>query len=390
MAHITEFTVDGLAGRKDIISHKLNRDINVFFGLNGSGKTSLLKILHSALANNAAILRDVPFRTATVKIYSINYNSVFTNTIERPGHAAEPPQQTALPGIPDVIVEETSRKITSQASVKAQKWTIGPKKPDVRSWAHRYLPTTRLWGDPRRARFEEEHSREMVDWERQIDKVFELSVTALWSDYMSKINRAVRDAQEEGLADILKTVLISSKKKTDKQSNISPDLAYERVKAFLSRQASTITLPGLSGFEKKYVKDAVLRQVAGTINEVESRIDTAMIPRNKLQSLIQSMFNRKTISFTENSIDVLTDTKSPISLAALSSGEKQVLNILIETLGAEKNTIIIDEPELSMHVDWQLELIPSMQSLNSSAQLILATHSPEVMTPVADDKIFHL
>ena len=50
MAHITEFAITGLAGRTDVYSGRFNRDVNIFFGLNGSGKTSLLKILHSAMS----------------------------------------------------------------------------------------------------------------------------------------------------------------------------------------------------------------------------------------------------------------------------------------------------------------------------------------------------
>ena len=83
MAHIIEFAIAGLAGRKSAYSQKLNRDINVFFGINGSGKTSLLKILHAVLANNASLLVNVPFREAKVKIFSIDYNRDFTFTIER-------------------------------------------------------------------------------------------------------------------------------------------------------------------------------------------------------------------------------------------------------------------------------------------------------------------
>lgn len=79
-----------------------------------------------------------------------------------------------------------------------------------------------------------------------------------------------------------------------------------------------------------------------------------------------------------------------IALPFLSSGEKQLLFLLIETLVANVNTILIDEPELSMHVDWQKTLVRSMQLLNPNAQIILATHSPEIMADIPDDKIFRL
>jgi predicted ATP-dependent endonuclease of OLD family len=52
--------------------------------------------------------------------------------------------------------------------------------------------------------------------------------------------------------------------------------------------------------------------------------------------------------------------------------------------------IIIDEPELSMHIDWQHDLLAALRVLNPQCQIIVATHSPEVMADVPDDKIFRL
>jgi ABC-type Na+ transport system ATPase subunit NatA len=61
MAMIRRFRIEGLAGRQDVCSAELNEFVNVCFGPNGSGKTSLLRILHSALSNKADLVKDVPF-----------------------------------------------------------------------------------------------------------------------------------------------------------------------------------------------------------------------------------------------------------------------------------------------------------------------------------------
>lgn len=65
----------------------------------------------------------------------------------------------------------------------------------------------------------------------------------------------------------------------------------------------------------------------------------------------------------------------------LSSGEIQVL-VLLTYLKYNKNlnVFIIDEPELSLHPKWQEEFLPAVQKLMpQGAQLILATHSPEII-----------
>lgn len=65
----------------------------------------------------------------------------------------------------------------------------------------------------------------------------------------------------------------------------------------------------------------------------------------------------------------------------LSAGEKQMLILLINTLCQRKQECIVlwDEPELSMHVDWQKVLIPVMMEINPNMQLILTTHSPFIL-----------
>jgi len=79
-----------------------------------------------------------------------------------------------------------------------------------------------------------------------------------------------------------------------------------------------------------------------------------------------------------------------IPLQSLSSGEKQLLRLMLETLAAGSSTVMIDEPELSMHVDWQQVLVAAMRRVNPECQMLLATHSPEVMAEVADENVFEL
>jgi len=64
--------------------------------------------------------------------------------------------------------------------------------------------------------------------------------------------------------------------------------------------------------------------------------------------------------------------------------------LFIYNLMAEESTLIIDEPEISLNIDWQKILVASMQRLNPDAQLVLATHSPEIMADVPDTKVFPL
>lgn len=65
----------------------------------------------------------------------------------------------------------------------------------------------------------------------------------------------------------------------------------------------------------------------------------------------------------------------------LSSGEKQMLVILLTVLVRDGDhcVLFMDEPEASLHVEWQQKLIGMIRALNPNLQLILTTHSPAVI-----------
>lgn len=68
------------------------------------------------------------------------------------------------------------------------------------------------------------------------------------------------------------------------------------------------------------------------------------------------------------------------SLQSLSSGERQIATMLYAaTHGSETEyLVLIDEPEISLHIDWQRRLIEKMAEHLGDRQIIVCTHSPEI------------
>lgn len=73
----------------------------------------------------------------------------------------------------------------------------------------------------------------------------------------------------------------------------------------------------------------------------------------------------------------------------LSSGEKQILVILLTVLvqDGKKGVFLMDEPEISLHIEWQQKLISTIHKLNPHTQIILTTHSPAVIMDGWIDKV---
>lgn len=70
-------------------------------------------------------------------------------------------------------------------------------------------------------------------------------------------------------------------------------------------------------------------------------------------------------------------------IAGLSSGERQLVVILthlaFNPIARKANVMIIDEPELSLHIRWQEMFVDALETANKDIQFILATHSPSII-----------
>jgi len=71
----------------------------------------------------------------------------------------------------------------------------------------------------------------------------------------------------------------------------------------------------------------------------------------------------------------------------LSSGEKQMLSFLCYNAFYENGIIFIDEPELSLHTDWQRMLFDKLMEQGTNNQLIIATHSPFIYSQFPDKEL---
>lgn len=74
----------------------------------------------------------------------------------------------------------------------------------------------------------------------------------------------------------------------------------------------------------------------------------------------------------------------------LSSGERQLITILVTAADPTTKTLIIDEPEISLQFEWQQHLLNDILKLNPSVQLLVATHSPAIVMNGWVDRIVEI
>ncbi len=104
--------------------------------------------------------------------------------------------------------------------------------------------------------------------------------------------------------------------------------------------------------------------------------------KSRFQDIVDDLFQDtgKRIVRTENEIR-FTQIGELLTPYLLSSGEKQMLIILLTVLVEDDQhyVLFMDEPEVSLHIEWQKRLIDLILELNPNVQIILTTHSPAVV-----------
>ena len=104
--------------------------------------------------------------------------------------------------------------------------------------------------------------------------------------------------------------------------------------------------------------------------------------KRRFQDMVDDLIRETWKKIDRSSNEIRFDQMGEILLPhQLSSGEKQMLAILLTVLIEDRQpyALFMDEPEVSLHVEWQQRLIALIRELNPHAQVVLTTHSPAVI-----------
>lgn len=130
------------------------------------------------------------------------------------------------------------------------------------------------------------------------------------------------------------------------------------------------------------IGNRMIELLSSTDEAVRAQAPLLSVPKRMFQDMVDSLFayTHKLIDRKSNDICFWQDGERLMPYK-LSSGEKQILVILLTVLvrDGQHCVLFMDEPEASLHVDWQQKLIGLIRKLNPNVQLILTTHSPAVI-----------
>ncbi|MFI0260261.1 AAA family ATPase [Streptomyces sp. NPDC017056] len=122
---------------------------------------------------------------------------------------------------------------------------------------------------------------------------------------------------------------------------------------------------------------ADVRDKLSQLDEISEKIELFL-------QVINAKFRRKRLFVDrEQGFRVVSSQSHQLSLESLSSGEQQEIVLTYGLLFREQvgTLVLIDEPELSLHVSWQNDFIPDLLKIAGLAKLkfLVATHSPSII-----------
>ena len=149
----------------------------------------------------------------------------------------------------------------------------------------------------------------------------------------------------------------------------------------LAGEQSQIEVPDLTrvddsrrGVLTVYAQDAAKK--LAVFDNLYDRVDA-------FTSIANSRFHHKQVTVGAKGLGVAGSDGASLDLEMLSSGEQHEIVILYELIfrTAQDSLVLIDEPELSLHVAWQEQFVPDLERMAklSGFRAILATHSPEII-----------
>jgi ABC-type lipoprotein export system ATPase subunit len=120
-----------------------------------------------------------------------------------------------------------------------------------------------------------------------------------------------------------------------------------------------------------------------------SRIETYLESVNRFLEGKQLKIASKSSPRSRSGLGVKIGNEKAIdSLKILSSGERQVVGLIYAASHMTGGRVVlIDEPEISLHIDWQRKLLPEMVKQLGEKQLIICTHSSVIASKYRDRMI---
>lgn len=414
---IDRVQVYGLWGRRDL-DLSFDPSVNILIGPNASGKTTILNIIYHAFSGNFIQLAEIDFVGLEVSLQSFEGESTRTVTVKyhddtfhvdiwRQSYSFQPPP----PGSRRRTRRRRGRSVPDEMEAAAEH--LQDLVPAVWLPVTRRLPVSEQDGErfyrpgdrpPRPGRLEsvDQKLTELLDELSRYRLQLESRLSARYKDFEKNVLQLILFNKEQDSELMIgpppseddKEQLVSA---FEEAGLLDDEMRHRITDHFSAANAAYRKLTEDEGLED-WADIAVMpliwrtKQMVTYAQRLDDDREDLFTPLHRYESLVNSFLIGKTISVDSDGDFIINadgEETTRLDPRALSSGEKQILILLTQALLKEGEPVVYvaDEPELSLHVNWQEKLLDSLLELGQQIQIVVATHSPDIVADFVDNVI---
>lgn len=426
-SNIKSFSIEGLFGTRNVII-PFENNIKVLIGENGLGKTTILNILYYTLKGKFSRLNSFDFKKVIVEFHSSKVVSIDKEDLVLLGeeerfkfrHDSRVADQLSLllsenetREIVDIlnaqeedehskkklvlIIERLSRQIGYPSGVikRAIFSLFGGKLgrlEEMKSTISKELNAEILYFPTYRRIEEELHilgTGDNVKLAHDDKRLIQFGMEDVRGTF-NKVIESIKNTAILGFSAITGEMLSQYLEGTPKlDQNISELINADILKIILERVGENISkqdkerimvlVSSKEIFEKtdyKYLLNFLSKLIK--IYDQQKNIDNNI---KTFESVCNTYLTGKKIIYNESKVTINVFQQrndEAIDLRNLSSGEKQIISLFAKIYLENPSNLIVlfDEPELSLSIEWQKQLLPDILKSNKCNLLLTVTHSP--------------
>jgi predicted ATP-dependent endonuclease of OLD family len=403
---ISKITIEGFKSSNITAEIIFNTEISILYGLNGSGKTTVLRIIHSILAQNEEILRKEKVNKVTLcLIDSKNIESKVKLTYNKKEEKYDWKEIDN-----SILSKSKSLLIGVQRGVPVSVSSIPPsliydflryhnisrevfKTADQDRSKLRYLADelanfmNRHRSNNRKAVNKLIPEGQHITLEDVNIEVIEESLKSAFNNVKRKISIKIYNAlfetfalaiDDDKISEIIipKNIVQIVKDNQTKLIEALEDSPENEFKHIVIEKIKQFSIQSNADIRANKLFSKLLLKIVDELEHEKEELGTL----NILIDLFNSMLNdQKEIIIDRDGIKIIINDNSH-SLNQLSSGERHLLTFLTTILldGQSRDFILIDEPEISLNILWQEKLVDLIHRMAPNTQLFIASHSQSI------------
>lgn len=367
---IKKVEVTGLLGREGIISVSFNEDINIITGRNGAGKTTFLKLVWYVISGNISqAVSEINFDYVYIettdyicKVIKINGNTCKAEFTDSSGKKTLI-EDTYFESHDDPFTVSDAREVLSELVMPIGSSLFFPTFRRIEGGFTMGGAKGRVASSSRPSKDLEDAMSGLSRRMSNMDHLFITSISTMDIESMLLKNYADLSEDANRLQQKISSEIIETIRGYKIDSSTPADVESEAIES----------------------ANKVIETVRLRIEKMERDRIHIMAPMGAIQTLIKQFFKHAGIRFGARLS--FGDAAGAINSDALSAGEKQMLSFICYNAFKRNSVAFIDEPELSLHVDWQRAIFPTLLKQKSGNQFIVATHSPFIYSKYPEKEV---